>query len=83
MEITKEASSATGNRKFIELQSRAGTASLETNAYTKQWGVKFKLASGFTVENIEWAEALINEAKTILQDPDNAWQKIINERSAK
>ena len=80
MEITKKASSATGNRKFIELQSRAGIAYLETNPYTKKWGARFKLATGFTAENIEWALGLVTEAKTILSDPDNAWQKIINDR---
>ena len=83
MEITKKASSATGNRRFIELQSRAGTAYLETSPYTKKWNARFKLASGFTAENIEWALGLLTEAKKILSDPDNAWAKIIAEAPQK
>ena len=82
MKITKEASSSSF-QKFITLKSRAGTAYLETDTYTKKWNARFKLASGFTAENIEWALTLINEAKTILNDPENAWQKIVNDRTQK
>ncbi len=52
-------------------------AYIEYSAYPKKWGARFKLASGFNAQNIDWAIDLITESKRILQNPDAEWQEII------
>jgi hypothetical protein len=77
MEIKRKASSSSF-QKFIELNAKPGTVYLETNIYTKKWGARFKLCSGFTAENIDDVAELIAETKRILESPDTEWEAIVN-----
>ena len=80
MEMTRKASSSADGRKYITIESRAGTAYIELAYYHKRWGARFKLASGLTAENIDWGIELMQEAKRILQNPEAEWLRIVEEQ---